>query len=171
MQTSLSTSSYSGFRRVVELARNSIMVVVLILSAMLVVEPESDAAVSGQFRTSGGLCLDNRWGVTLEGNPVDIYACNGSAAQRWTAEDDGTMRVQTRCLMPQSNSVGPGVLLVTGYCSGSANQRWTYTAEGRLMIQGSDQCATNAADVQTNGNPVRLETCSGSSSQQWMGSV
>ncbi len=33
---------------------------------------------------STGLCIDDRGGVETDNNPIQIYTCNGSAAQQWT---------------------------------------------------------------------------------------
>jgi hypothetical protein len=54
---------------------------------------------TGQITGYGGLCLDDRNGYVAEYNPVQVYTCNGTAAQRWTLVQeiaDSTLRVN-RC--------------------------------------------------------------------------
>ena len=42
--------------------------------------------------------MDVRSGRMAAGTPVQLYPCNGSPAQQWTAEKDGTYRALGKCL-------------------------------------------------------------------------
>ncbi len=45
-----------------------------------------------------GLCLDDRSASTADFNPVQVYPCNGTSAQQWTAESSNTLQVLGKCL-------------------------------------------------------------------------
>ncbi|MFF0817433.1 ricin-type beta-trefoil lectin domain protein [Rhodococcus sp. NPDC003318] len=124
------------------------------------------AATPGTVRTSGGLCLDNKWGVTTNGNAVQVYQCNQSPAQSWTIEADATVRVQGRCLTPQNNR--SGAALVVDGCTGAANQRWTPRADGSVVSQANGMCAENRDGREVNENPVVVRACSGAAAQRWV---
>ncbi|WP_236653323.1 hypothetical protein [Streptacidiphilus melanogenes] len=48
--------------------------------------PAAAAAPGGTGQVTGyqGLCLDDRSASTANFNPVQVYTCNGTAAQQWT---------------------------------------------------------------------------------------
>src|SRR6266511_3950670 len=82
--------------------------------------------VTGPIVVFGGLCLDVSDGATADGTPVQLYACNGTGAQVWRAQPDGTLLNPRsgRCL-DDAGSGPPGTQLIIFACTGSANQRWT----------------------------------------------
>lgn len=130
------------------------------------VAPHASAATIGPVRTAGGLCLDNKWGVTFEGNPVQVYQCNGMPSQSWSVESDGTVRVQGRCLIAPSNRTG--TVVTTGACTGSTAQRWTAGANGTVSSQANGLCVENRGGREVSENPVVLQRCNGSAGQRWV---
>ncbi|WP_103348906.1 RICIN domain-containing protein [Amycolatopsis sp. CA-128772] len=64
---------------------------------------------------------------TADGTPVQLYDCNGSAAQTWQPRGDGSvLNPQSgKCLDDPGSSTTPGTQLVIRACTGGANQRWT----------------------------------------------
>src|ERR1700691_1243346 len=45
-----------------------------------------------------GLCLDDSSASTADFNPIQVYTCNGTDAQQWTAESNDTLEVLGMCL-------------------------------------------------------------------------
>src|ERR1700728_3929840 len=45
-----------------------------------------------------GLCLDDRSASTADFNPIQVYTCNGTDAQDWTVNSNGTLTVLGNCL-------------------------------------------------------------------------
>jgi glucosylceramidase len=45
-----------------------------------------------------GLCLDVRSASSADGTPVQVYTCNGTNAQQWTVESNGTLQALGKCL-------------------------------------------------------------------------
>ncbi|MFF0724376.1 PQQ-dependent sugar dehydrogenase [Streptomyces sp. NPDC004134] len=68
---------------------------------------------------------------TTAGAPVQLYACDGGADQRWTAQSDGTLRsaVGTNLCMDASGpSTADGTRIHLWGCHGRANQIWALPA-------------------------------------------
>ena len=65
-------------------------------------------------------------GGTANGTAVQLYECNGTGAQQWEAQPDGTLRnpPSGRCLDAEGASSANGTRLIIWDCHGGANQRW-----------------------------------------------
>src|SRR6266498_2244449 len=93
--------------------------------------PARSVTRSSTVQTNGaaqalGKCLDVFDGATTDGTPVQLYECNGTGAQVWRAQPDGTLLnpKSSRCL-DDAGSGPAGTHLIIFGCTGSANQRWT----------------------------------------------
>jgi beta-glucanase (GH16 family) len=76
--------------------------------------PPTGKAVKG----FGGLCLDDRAAATGNGNPVQIYTCNGTGAQQWTYVTAGTtLRVLGKCLDIPGGATASGTKLQIWDCN------------------------------------------------------
>lgn len=110
---------------------------------------------------SAGLCLDNRWGVAQPSNPIQLYQCNGTAAQLWTAAPDGTARVQGFCLQPVGAVMAAGRELQIAHCTAAIGQRWQLPGDGTVRSRTGNLCVTDSS-----GTP-RMQRCSGTVNQRW----
>src|SRR5437899_1582592 len=54
--------------------------------------------VPGPIVGVAGKCVDNNGAITGNGNRIQLFECNGTVAQIWIFEPDGTLRVQGKCL-------------------------------------------------------------------------
>ncbi|MEV6236404.1 glycoside hydrolase family 3 C-terminal domain-containing protein [Lentzea sp. NPDC051838] len=105
---------------------------------------------TGQLTNNYGACVDVAGANSANGTPVGLWSCNKTAAQRWTAEPDGTLRALGKCLAVQ------GDLAVLSDCAG---QRWTAGSNGTLQLGG--RCLTA-------GGQLSMSSCGSSASQQWV---
>ena len=62
------------------------------------------------------------------GTKVQLYDCNGTAAQQWAPAADGTLRSLGKCLDATGPSSADGTRLQIWDCAASANQKWTLPA-------------------------------------------
>jgi glucosylceramidase len=62
---------------------------------------------------------------SANGTKVQIYDCNGTAAQQWAAGTDGTLRSLGKCLDATGPSSADGTKLQIWDCAAGANQKWT----------------------------------------------
>ncbi|MBE1488172.1 lectin [Plantactinospora soyae] len=115
----------------------------------------------------GGKCLDVAGASSLDGTAVQIYDCNGSAAQQWTLGTDGTVRALGKCLDVRDNSVANGARTQLWSCTGAANQRWTATAGRDLTSASASKCLDVVDNNPANGTPAQLWTCTGAANQKW----
>ncbi|MFI7637011.1 ricin-type beta-trefoil lectin domain protein [Nonomuraea sp. NPDC049400] len=59
------------------------------------------------------------------GTAVQLWDCNGTAAQSRTWNSDGSVRALGKCMDVTGGSTANGTRLQIWDCSGGANQRWT----------------------------------------------
>jgi hypothetical protein len=116
----------------------------------------------GEVIGVGGLCLDVRGGTAADGQPVQAYTCNHSAAQQVTYAADGTVRVLGRCLTPAGTTNNS--LVTTGACT----QTWIHQSNGALTTTASGRCL-DVPDGNTTPGAVQLQVydCNGSPAQTW----
>ncbi|MDT5026274.1 MAG: hypothetical protein QOE61_2700 [Micromonosporaceae bacterium] len=76
----------------------------------------------------GGKCVDVAAANSANGTAVQLYACNGTAAQQWIAADDGTIRALGKCLDVTSGSTADGAKVQIWDCNGTGAQRWVANA-------------------------------------------
>ncbi|MFE0509508.1 ricin-type beta-trefoil lectin domain protein [Streptomyces sp. NPDC058964] len=112
-----------------------------------------------------GKCLDNAGGSTADGNPVQLYRCNGSRAQQWKLTDD-TLRTQGKCASADGTANGTKVLLAS--CNGSAAQKFTVrTSDKSLYNPASGKCVDVPGSNDADSTDLQLYTCNGSAAQRW----
>lgn len=121
-------------------------------------------------------CLDLSGGKAAENTPVNLYACNGSAAQKWSFQVDpdqsdpdlGTMTVYDEkwCVEPGTPSAGSGLQLYS--CDGSAGQNIKRNTSGQLVHAESGLCVAVKDGATADGTSTVLAGCSASSAaQKW----
>jgi hypothetical protein len=61
------------------------------------------------------MCLDVNGGDTTNGTVVDLYACNGTAAQTWTPQPNGALvnPQSGKCLTDTLERTGPSASLAS----------------------------------------------------------
>ncbi|MEU4270049.1 family 16 glycosylhydrolase [Streptomyces sp. NPDC026092] len=128
----------------------------------------SGGGPTGAFTGLAGKCLDVAGAQTGNGTQVQLYTCNGTAAQRWTLPGDGTVRALGKCLDVDAASTEPGAKVQLWDCNGSGAQRFDYNGTTRDLVNvPADKCVdvrdNNAADA----TPVQTWWCSGNPNQKW----
>ncbi len=113
-----------------------------------------------------GLCLDDANDSNANGNKVDIYTCNGTAAQVWQYAN-GTVQNNGSCLDVVGNtSTADGTLVDLWSCNGGANQQWN-VVNGTLVNPQSDKCLDDPASSTTPGTQLEIWDCNGGANQKW----
>ena len=144
------------------------LVVAALVSGPAARTPAVAASVSGPITGIGGKCLDNANGGTSNGNPVQLWTCDGLSRQQWTLPGDGTIRVQgNHCLAVK----GAGVTSMTPVwlwdCDGGPAQIWTVKANGTIVNNHSGLCLADKGGGTADGNPIWVYTCDGGLAQLW----
>ena len=123
----------------------------------------ADRGATGQVRLhKGGKCLHDAGNRSAGGTPVNIWPCNGGAAEQWTAVQDDTFRIHGKCLAAPGMARGARAELRS--CSGSAAQQWL--AGSRGTDQSASACARPIPAAGRERTRVRLRACTGQAAQQ-----
>lgn len=136
------------------------------------VAPPVPMSTAGATMTGyGSKCVDDYRSGTANGTTIDLYSCNGTNAQNWWLEPDGTVR---------NSAGGPsGCLDDTGYgwqgtkqelynCVGQSNQAWTYDkSTGHLVNDYNGLCLDDPGWVTTNGTALDIYKCVNQANEHW----
>ncbi|MFG2645068.1 ricin-type beta-trefoil lectin domain protein [Streptomyces sp. NPDC048370] len=120
----------------------------------------------------GGACLDVAGGSAADGTPVQLWQCNGSAAQAWTIHADGTVRALGKCLDVTDGSTTNGAKVQLYTCNGTGAQRWRHEpASADLVNVAADKCLDATGNSSTNGTRAQIWSCTGAPNQKWRPTV
>ena len=121
-----------------------------------------DTGPAGPVRLGlAGTCLNDAGDRSARGTPVDLWACNSSAAQRWTVVADGTLRVHGQCLATDGSAVAGGTRVGLQPCTGGAAQRWAAASGGELVNGRSGTCLAGPGSSRRNGSYPAIWRCTG----------
>ena len=111
-------------------------------------------------------CVDDNGNSSANGTKVQMYDCNGTAAQNWTIETDGTIRINGSCMDITGAGTANGTLVELWTCNGGGNQQWL-PVNGMLVNPVSGRCLDDPGFNVTNGTQLEIWDCNGGSNQQW----
>jgi hypothetical protein len=139
---------------------------VLSLSAALLTASPAQAD-TGTITGLAGKCLDVAGADSANGTAVQLYDCNGTAAQQWTVGSDGTIRALGKCLDVADRSTADGAKLQLWSCTGGANQKWTVTAAHDIVNPQAGKCLDVTDNSFANGTRIQIWSCTGGANQKW----
>jgi lysophospholipase L1-like esterase len=121
----------------------------------------------GQVRSGiAGKCLDVNGGSSANGTAAQIWTCNGSTGQQWSARSDGTLRALGKCLDATGRVPANGTKIEIWDCNGGTNQQWqAYNSGYRNPVSG--RCLDDPNSSTAEGAQLVLWDCSGGANQQW----
>ena len=124
--------------------------------------------VSGAITGYGGLCLDDRSASTANYNPIQVYTCNGTAAQSWTVNSSSnTLQVLGKCLDVDAAGTANGTVVDLYDCNGTGAQVWVPQSNGSLLNPNSGKCLDDTGWSTTPGTQVQIWACAGTANQAW----
>ena len=126
----------------------------------------SPGGATGPVTGYEGLCLDDRGASTANLNPIQVYTCNGTSAQSWTVNSNGTLTVLGDCLDVAGAGTANGTLVDLYPCNGTGAQSWTHESNGELVNTNSGKCLDDTG-FGGSGTQVQIWACADSSNQQW----
>ncbi|MCT9078970.1 ricin-type beta-trefoil lectin domain protein [Streptomyces fulvoviolaceus] len=128
----------------------------------------------GPWQNASGKCLDLSSASTIAGTAMQIYACNGSKAQKLRIEPasssdstTGALKILGQCVVPKGGGTANNTAIVIAACDGSEAQRWTATSTGTLKHFTSGKCLDVPNANYTSGTDLQLYTCNGTNPQAW----
>jgi beta-glucanase (GH16 family) len=114
-----------------------------------------------------GRCIDIPAANPVDGVRLQMYDCNGSAAQQWTFNGDGTLRAMGKCMDPAAGALTNGTPIQLVTCNGNPVQRFTLSGSGDLVNVSANRCVDIKDVNPDNGAQLQLWDCSGGSNQKW----
>jgi hypothetical protein len=115
------------------------------------------------FNSLGDFCLDDPNDSMTNGNPVQIYTCNGTAAQKWTLEPNGTVQLTSgHCLdvLNEGTTQGTAVVLAATCSTSNTGVIWRPHTANTLYNPNSGMCLW--APASTVGTKLEIDGCSAS---------
>ncbi|MCF6524123.1 ThuA domain-containing protein [Streptomyces sp. JJ36] len=124
--------------------------------------------VSGPITGIGGKCVDVAGGDASDGTQVQLWSCNGSAAQEWSLPGDGTVRALGKCLDVSGGGTADGTKVQVWSCNGTGAQVWEAHADGSLVNPQSGKCLDAEGVSSADGTRLHLWSCHGGENQRWV---
>ncbi|HEY4453311.1 MAG TPA: lectin [Pseudonocardiaceae bacterium] len=112
------------------------------------------------------LCLDVRGANSADGTPVQVYTCNGTSAQSWSVNSNGTLTVLGKCLDVSAAGTANGTLVQLYTCNGTGAQSWS-ASNGELVNTNSGKCLDDTNMSTTPGTQSQIWSCAGTANQLW----
>ncbi|MFJ9623832.1 ThuA domain-containing protein [Streptomyces sp. NPDC101181] len=116
----------------------------------------------------GGKCVEAAGGSSADGTQIQLWTCNQSAAQKWTAGADGTFRALGKCLDVSGAGTADGTKIQLYGCNGTGAQKWVAQADGTLKNVSSGKCLDAAGVSSADGTKLHLWTCHTGANQKWV---
>ncbi|HEV2784159.1 MAG TPA: lectin [Actinophytocola sp.] len=114
-----------------------------------------------------GKCVDVDQGSTANGTKIQIWDCNGSAAQQWTLASDGSVRALGKCMDVDHSGRTNGTKIHLWDCNGTGAQQWWPRPGGALVNPPSGKCLDVPNSNTTNGTQLQIYTCNATGAQTW----
>ncbi|WP_225889198.1 RICIN domain-containing protein [Streptomyces resistomycificus] len=131
-----------------------------------------DAPTVIEVPGASGKCLDVAGGAKTNGTAVQLYTCNGGAAQKWEVYgDDEGLHLRNvnslKCLDVSGTDTANGTKIQIWTCNSSPAQTWEYNLRAATPLKnvGTGKCVDLA--TYTNGQDTRLWTCAGTTPQKF----
>jgi chitinase len=122
---------------------------------------------TGQITGYGGKCVDIAGANSANGTAVQLYDCNGTAAQRWTVASDGSLQGLGKCMDVTAAGTANGTQVQLYDCNGTGAQKWQHQSNGALLNPASGRCLDATGPSSANGTRLQIWDCAGSANQQW----
>ncbi|KAA0943319.1 glycoside hydrolase family 16 protein [Streptomyces apricus] len=112
-------------------------------------------------------CVDVAGANPANGTPVQLYDCNGTAAQQWSVGSDGTIRALGKCLDAAGGGTADGTPVQLWDCAGVPAQQWVVTGARDIVNPQANKCLDVTGNNSANGTRLQLWTCAGTANQKW----
>lgn len=143
------------------------VLVAAVTGTVTLATPVAAAATAGAITGAGGKCVDVAGARTANGTPVQLRACNGTAAQSWTLNPDNTVRALGKCLDVTGQGTSNGTRVQLWDCNGSGAQQWIPQANGHLRNPRSGRDLDDPAGATADGTRLQIWDANSNPWQVW----
>ncbi|MBB5803589.1 hypothetical protein F4560_003357 [Saccharothrix ecbatanensis] len=125
-------------------------------------------ARTGRITGLAGKCVDIDNAGTADGTKVQLWTCNGTAAQQWTVSTDGTVRALGKCLDVSGGGTANGTVTQLWTCNGTGAQQWVAQPDNSLRNAKSGRCLDVAGNNSADGTVLHIWDCLNVGNQKWV---
>jgi hypothetical protein len=122
---------------------------------------------TGPITGPGGLCVEVRGASTADFTPVQLAACNGTAAQQWTVAGNGTLRALGKCLGVHHGGTANGITVDLYHCNNTGGQVWRPLSDAALFNPQSGKCLDDTKRSAAPGTQLQIWSCTDAANQRW----
>ncbi|MEV4510359.1 glycoside hydrolase family 19 protein [Dactylosporangium sp. NPDC049525] len=153
--------------RSARLRRVLVAAVAVVVGTFVLIPGSAAAAGTGTITGYGGKCVDVAGANSANGTKVQLWTCNGTAAQNWTVGTDGTIRALGKCLDVSAGSTADGAKVQLWDCNGSGAQQWVANAARDIVNPQANKCLDATGVSSADGTALQIWTCGGGANQKW----
>ncbi|OEJ28396.1 glycosyl hydrolase [Streptomyces agglomeratus] len=122
---------------------------------------------TGEIRGVSSKCADVAGGATGDGTQIQLWTCNGGAAQKWSLPGDGTFRALNKCLDVSGGGTADGTKIQLWTCNGTGAQQWQPQPDGTVRNPRSGKCLDAEGATWNDGTRLHLWSCHTGPNQRW----
>ncbi|BCB81630.1 glycoside hydrolase family 16 protein [Phytohabitans flavus] len=115
----------------------------------------------------GNKCADVAGASSANGAAVQLYTCNGTAAQSWTNGANSSLRALGKCMDVTAAGTADGTPVQMYDCNGTGAQQWRVEAAGDIVNVASNKCLDARGASSADGTRLQIWTCNGTAAQKW----
>jgi beta-glucanase (GH16 family) len=115
----------------------------------------------------GGKCIDVAQADTADGTAIQLYTCNGTPAQTWTINADGSVKALGKCLDVTGGATADATKVQLYTCNGTGAQKWTLNAAHDLVNLAANKCLDATGPSSEDRTRLQIWTCTGTPNQKW----
>jgi len=121
----------------------------------------------GPLTGPGGLCVDVANADPAYATSTQLWTCNQTDAQRWSAPGDNTIRVFGKCLDVDNGGTGNNTQVQLYDCNGTGSQTWVTQPNGSLLNPQSGRCLDDPNNNEKSGDLLEIYDCNNTAAQQF----
>ena len=117
-----------------------------------------------------GKCLDNYANLQRSNNKIQLYQCNGTAAQKWAVTASNTIvNSNGYCLDVPDSSTTARTYVLLNPCDGSTGELWQVNGGNHTITNPhSGLCLDDQYASASDRNPIWIYACNGTNAQTWI---
>jgi hypothetical protein len=113
-----------------------------------------------------GKCADVANNVDANGTPIQLYTCNGTGAQQVQLQNDGSIRMRSRCL-DVGSTAGNAQVQLWDCAPADSSQRWFQRPDGQIENAVSGRCLSTIGGGGDDGTRLVIWDCQYAANQRW----
>ncbi|WP_436535599.1 PQQ-dependent sugar dehydrogenase [Actinoplanes sp. HUAS TT8] len=123
---------------------------------------------TGPVRGFANKCLDVNGGGSADGTKIQLWTCNGSAAQTWAVNGQVWRNPQSgKCLDVAGGATVNGTKVQLYTCNGSAAQNWVVYPDKTVRNPQSGRCLDVSEVKSDDGQQIHIWDCLAAANQLW----